>query len=261
MVAIDALGGLLPVGSLVLAATITVAAGFVKGAVGFAMPLIMISGLGSFLAVELALAMLIIPTVITNGIQAFRDGLRAVLHVIRKQARYLAILFLGIVASAQLVVVLPQWALFFALGIPITTFAALQLSGWRLVLTERTKARTEVMVATVAGLLGGVSGTWGPPTVAYLTAINTPKAEAVRTQGVIYGTGAVVLLVAHLRSGVLNAETAPLSWLMVPPALLGLGLGMWVQSRLNQEAFRRVTLIVLVVAGLNLIRRGIVLLG
>ena len=41
-------------------------AGLVKGVTGFAMPLIMISALSSFLTPDLALAGLILPTLVTN---------------------------------------------------------------------------------------------------------------------------------------------------------------------------------------------------
>ena len=57
-----------------LAMAVTLFAGFVKGAVGFAMPMIMISAFSSFLTPELALAGLILPTVVTNLSQAFRHG-------------------------------------------------------------------------------------------------------------------------------------------------------------------------------------------
>lgn len=50
-------------------------AGLVKGVTGFAMPLIMISALSSFLTPDLALAGLILPTLVTNFSQAFRQGL------------------------------------------------------------------------------------------------------------------------------------------------------------------------------------------
>ncbi len=79
----------------------------------------------------------------------------------------------------------------------------------------------------------------------------------MRVQGVVYGAGAVMLTLAHLRSGVLNIESAKLSAMLVVPALLGIALGFAVQDRLSQDRFRRVTLIVLVLGGLNLIRRGL----
>ena len=93
--------------------------------------------------------------------------------------------------------------------------------------------------------------------MAYLTAINTPKVEQMRVQGVVYGSGALMLLVAHLQSGVLSTQTLPLSLAMLLAAVIGIYIGFLVQDRLDQEKFRRATLLVLIVAGLNLVRRGL----
>ena len=110
----------------------------------------------------------------------------------------------------------------------------------------------------VAGFLGGISGIWGPPTVMYLTALGTQKHEQMRAQGVIYGLGAVSLVGAHIGSGVLNAATWPLSAAMIVPALIGMFCGRQVMDRIDQVVFRRATLFVLLVAGLNLMRRALV---
>ena len=52
--------------AFVAALAIALLAGFVKGVVGFAMPMIMVSGFAMFLPKELALAGLILPTLVTN---------------------------------------------------------------------------------------------------------------------------------------------------------------------------------------------------
>ncbi len=52
--------------------------------VGFAMPMILISGLSSVMAPELALAGLIVPTLVTNGMQSLRQGVGAAKASIRK---------------------------------------------------------------------------------------------------------------------------------------------------------------------------------
>ena len=49
-------------------------AGFIKGVVGFAMPMVFIAGLSLIVRPELALAGLILPTLITNIWQAFAQG-------------------------------------------------------------------------------------------------------------------------------------------------------------------------------------------
>lgn len=76
-------------------------------------------------------------------------------------------------------------------------------------------------------------------------------------QGVVYGIGSVTLLFAHLNSGILNAQTAPFSLALLPAALLGMWIGFQIQDRLDQRLFRRITLVVLVIAGLNLLRKGV----
>lgn len=243
---------------LVAAMAITVLASFVKGAIGFALPMIMISGLATFLSAELALALLIIPTLLANVIQAFGDGLRAALASARVYRRYLVIVLAFIALSAQLVAILPSAVLFFTLGLPITGFAIWQLLGKRLEVGPSWRGPVEIVVASIARFTGGLSGVWGPPTVAYLTMIGAAKDDSVRVQGVIYLSGACVLTVAHINSGVLNAHTAPLSLFMVLPASVGLWIGMRTRGKMDEKRFRRWTLIVLVVAGLNLIRRGVV---
>ncbi len=67
----------------------TLLAGFVKGAVGFAMPLIMISAFSAFLPPEVALAGLILPTLVTNISQAFRQGWAPAVATARTYRRFL----------------------------------------------------------------------------------------------------------------------------------------------------------------------------
>lgn len=241
----------------ILVLAISFAAGFVKGVVGFAMPMLMISGLGSLLAPEAALAALIVPTLVTNVWQGVRGGIAAARASAKAHWRYLLVVAVMISLSAQLVTVMPDWSLFLVLGVPVVLFSLAQLAGWRLRIVERTRRMAEVVIAAFAGLIGGLSGVWGPPTVIYLTALETPKAEHVRVQGVVYALGSVVLLVAHMRSGVFNSGTAPLSFILLVPALAGVALGFRVQDRMDQQLFRKATLVVLIVAGLNLVRRGL----
>ena len=92
--------------------------------------------------------------------------------------------------------------------------------------------------------------------MAYLTALNTNKIEQMRVQGVIYGLGAVALVVAHIGSGILTLATAQFSALLVLPAALGMWLGVQIQTRIDQTLLRRVTLLVLLVMGLVLLRRA-----
>ena len=242
---------------MVMAALITLFAGVVKGAVGFAMPMIMISGISSVLPAETALAMLILPTVLTNVTQALRQGWREAWASVRRFKVYLMVGGVFLVIGAQLVPYLPSHILLLIIGVPVTIFALMQLFGVTFVIASENRIKAEGMIASLAGFIGGMSGVWGPLTVAYLTATNTPKQEQVRVQGVIYGLGAVLLFLAHLQTGVVSMRTLPASALMLIPAGIGMLIGFAIQDRLDQAKFKKATLVVLVVAGLNLVRRGL----
>lgn len=240
-----------------LALAITLFAGFVKGAVGFAMPMIMISAFSTFLPPETALAGLVLPTVVTNLSQAFRQGRSAAWETVMKYRRILAATVIFIVVSAGFVRVIPQDLFLLLLGLPITAFALAQLAGLNLALKLEHRARAEWILGAIGGLYGGISGVWGPPLLVYLLSIKADKLETVRAQGVVFLIGAVVLFGAHLASGVLNSQTLVFSALLVIPAQIGQILGTRVQDRLDQSRFRRWTLVLLVLTGLNLMRRVI----
>src|SRR6056297_2344059 len=229
-----------PLWGWTLAFVVAICAGLVKGVVGFAMPTVLIAGLSTMMPPDLALAGLILPTLATNLWQALRQGMGAALASV---ARFRVFLLAGgavMVLAAQLVPRLPPAAMFLFIGPLITAYALSTLLGRGLRLSPEGGAKGEAGMGALAGLFGGLSGIWGPPTVAML--------------------GAVLLLVSHLGSGVLRAETLPLSLGLVPPALLGIGLGFWLQDKFDQDTFRKVTLWVLLIAGVNLIRRGVLML-
>ena len=91
-------------------------------------------------------------------------------------------------------------------------------------------------MALVGGFFGGLSGIWGPPLVMYLLALELPKAEMVRVQSLSFLLGSLVLLVAHLHSGVLNAVTLPASAWLVLPTMAAMFVGYRVHDRLDQDA-------------------------
>jgi uncharacterized membrane protein YfcA len=236
---------------------VTMLGGFVKGAVGFAMPLIMISGMGILIPPELVVAGIVFPIVISNALQVARSGFGNAQAALKDHWRYVLVVCVMILVAAQFVRSIPGNVMFIVLGVPVVGLCIIQLVGWRPQITPRWRRPFEWVAGALAGTLGGLAGTWGPPTVLYLLALNTPRTSQMSVQGVIYGLGSVMLLLGHLQSGILNAQTWGFSAALVVPALVGMWLGFRLGDRFDQERFRRVTLWVLVIAGVNLIRRGL----
>lgn len=244
-----------------IAIAVTLFSGFVKGTIGFAMPIIMISALGSFLTAQQALAAVILPVLITNIGQALRRGWRPAWQAVREYRWHIGMVLVMIPLSAALATRVPQWLMYAVLGLPIMLYAGWQLAGRSMILPVKHHRRAEIVTGVIGGLYGGISGIWGPPLIVLLLSTGTPKEEQMRVQGVVFFLGAAILSIAHLQTGVLNAQSLPFSALLVVPALIGMFLGHKMQDRLDVVQFRRWTLILLVLTGLNLLRRALELLG
>lgn len=244
---------------LAAAAAMVFAAGFVKGAVGFGAPMIIIGGLGSLMQAQDAVAASILPGLVSNVWQTCRQGLGPARETLARFWKLTLLLALIIGLSAQLVPHIPSRGLFTVLGTVVAVAAALQLAGWRprAPADSRRQRWLEIAVGVLAGIIGGLTGVWGPPILFFLIALDVPKQQQVRAQGLTFLVGAVILVFAHLESGVLNGLTLPLSVAMCLPLLAGMALGLRAQDRMDQQRFRRIALLVLCVAGLNLLRRGL----
>ncbi|MBT3140206.1 sulfite exporter TauE/SafE family protein [Falsiruegeria litorea] len=230
--------------------------GLIKGLVGFAMPMVLIAGLTMIVPPDWALAGVILPAVVANGMQALHSGKAAAIASVLRFRVFLLVGLVFLLSSAQLVTRVEPDTFMLMIAVPVVAFVLMQLLGVRF-RVHRQSARLDAFVGAIAGFIGGMSGVWGPPTVAYLTALDTPKQDQMRVQGVVYGLGAVALAIAHVGSGVLRMETLPFSMLLVLPVTIGMWLGGQFQDKIDQAMFRKLTLLVLLVAGLNLLRRAL----
>jgi len=245
---------------ILLAATaIMVLGGFVKGAVGFALPMIGIGGIGSFMPAQETVAILILPTVLTNFWQTVRQGIGPAAQTLGSFWKLNLLLGLTIGLVAQLVPDIPSSGLFVFLGALICSAAGLQLLGWRPHAPREpgTRAALEIVIGLLAGVCGGLSGVWGPPILFFLISLDMEKTLQIRALGLAFTVGSIILVPAHLTSGLLNGLTLPFSLVMCLPVVVGMVIGLKCQDRMDQRLFRRMTLTVLCLAGLNLLRRGL----
>ena len=238
-----------------LAFLIGLFAGIIKGVVGFAMPMILLSGLSSFMTAEIALAALILPTLVTNFKQAFSPRGPTIITSLKRFRLFLIVGGVFLIISSQLTPYLPSQIFMGILGILIFTFSLFQILGMKFPLKESNNKIT-FSLASLNGLIGGISGIWGPLTVTYLTALNLGKDEQIKVQGIVYGLGSILLLLGHINSGIFTWYTASFSASLIFPALIGLWVGTAIRDQINQTTFRKVTLIILLFAGGNLIRRA-----
>ena len=242
-----------------LAVAAMLLAGFVKGAVGFALPMVAAAGIGSLTSAQETVALMVFPTLASNLWLALRQGFGPALVSARRFWKLNLLLVLTIGFAAQAVPRLSSAVLFLVLGVVVSGAAAVQLAGWkpRPVREPARQRRWEVLTGVGSGIMGGLTGVWSPPVVFYLLTLDLEKRMQVRTMGLTFMLGAVVLVPARAVSGVMGGPIAALSLFLCLPMAAGMWAGLRLQDRLEPRTFRRITLVVLCLAGLNLLRRGL----
>ncbi|MEI4485141.1 sulfite exporter TauE/SafE family protein [Frigidibacter sp. MR17.14] len=249
-------GGLDPA-AFALALAITLFAGVMKGIVGFALPLIMVAGFAGFMPHKLAIVAILLPILVTNAQQALRDGPGPMKLAMRDYARLLAAMVVMLLVSTQLVRFVPERAALLVLAIPITLYAAIQLAGVPLTVPLHHRNRAQWISGAVAGLYGGLSGVWGPPIVVYLLSAGTEKRAMLRAQGMLFLLGGAVAMAGHWIAGTLTWQAFVFSAVLTVPAVLGTRIGDRLLDYVDQAQFRRFSQLLLVVAGLNLLRQAV----
>lgn len=240
---------------LLIMALAVLLGGLVKGLVGIGLPIVSVAVLSSVIDVRLALGTLVIPIVLTNLWQAVHTG--RPLETIRRFWPLIVAMMICIWLGAVLVVRLPGDLLYGLIGAVVVVFTAINLFTPHWTLPARHERWSGVLAGAMSGLLGGISTIWGPPLVMYFVMIRLPKDTFIRVVGLIWFAASIPLLLGYIRNGILDLPTAKLSAAACLPGFAGMWLGTWLRGHFDQETFRKVLLVVLLLIGLNLIRRAL----
>ena len=240
---------------IAFAAGVFLVAGSVKGTLGIGLPTIAISLMSQTLDPRLAVTLTIGPLLLTNLHQAWRSGFIA--RTLRRYAPYWVMLAITITLSAIFAQGLSARALLIIMGGGVVLFTAAQLLVHPPALPRHLDRPAQLVAGATSGLMGGVTAIWGPPILMYLIAARVEKEEFVRATGVLLTLGAIPLAIAYAAQGLLAGDRAIVSFALAIPAVLGFMLGERLRRHLKPERFHTAVLIMFLLLGLNLLRRGL----
>ena len=229
--------------------------GFIKGAIGFGFPAISTPLLAVFVDVKTAVAVLVPPNIVLDGLQARRGG--GLAATARRLATLVTAGAVGIVLGTRLLVTLPPHVATGILGGGVLLFVLLNATR----LSPRVPARWEpwlaVPVGLVAGVVGGITNVPGTPLVIYFYALGLPKQDFVRAVSVSFFLYKVVQLAALVWYGAFTLSLVPATLGITAVALASFFLGLRLQDRMDQRVFNRVVLVYLGALGVWLVVRAI----
>jgi uncharacterized membrane protein YfcA len=238
----------------VLIACALLLSGFVKGSIGFGLPLIAVPLISIFLPVKTAVAVLTVPVLVSSIQMALSGG-----HIFARARNYAVLLgglLLGVVIGVVVLVNVSEQVLYVILGGVTIMFT---LSGWIKSLSaflQRRDVVVEGIIGLIAGTVGGVSSAFGPLIAAYLNANNVPKLELVQVLNIFLVAASALMIVVYGLTTSYNIGYFGASLMACLPVMLGVWYGEFFRKKISENKFRSILQFVLIALSLNLFRRA-----
>jgi uncharacterized membrane protein YfcA len=226
-------------------------AGAVKGVIGLGLPTVSLALLTVATDLTSAMALLLIPSFVTNLWQAVVGGNGRV--ILRRIWPFLAMATVTVWLGATALTRVDLALLSALLGVLLVVYATLNLAGYRLAISTRQEVWVGPLVGTVNGILTGMTGSFVMPGVLFLQAIGLSRDMLIQAMGVLFTVSTLALAVALGGNGLLTAELGTISAAALLPAIVGMVVGQRIRQRLSEQLFRRVFFIALLILGAYII--------
>lgn len=246
----------LPTHMIVAIATVLLLGGLIKGTIGIGLPVFSVSVLGGFIDPHFLLALMVVPVVATNVWQSVSAGGGWRMSLLRFWPLILTFV-VGTWAGAQVMARADTSVLLGLLGAVVIVFSITSYARPHLQIPRRHELWCGSVAGAAGGIMNGLTTVNGPPLVMYLVALGLKKDEFVGAYGLIAVCGSIPLAVSYAAVGVLGLHEAMWSTLALIPVFGGVALGQILRRHIDPMLFRRVLLAVLLILGLNLVRRAV----
>jgi len=228
-------------------------AAIVKGAIGFGFPTLGTPLLALVVDVKTAVAVLVIPNMVMDGLQLRRSG--PIGDAPRRLAPLLLFTMIGTVIGTKLLVALSPRTATVILGVFILGYVLLDLARFSPRVPPSWELALAAPVGLAAGIMGGITNAPGTPIALYLVALGMEKKEFVRSIAFTFLVVKGVQLVTLVWYGLLTWSLALVSLGLAATGLAGFALGLKLQDSLDQRSFSRAVLIFLAALGIWLLVR------
>src|SRR5713101_872496 len=225
-------------------------AGFIKGVVGLGLPTVAIGLLAVTMQPSRAIAIVIVPAVVTNIWQTFAGPYLR--DIIRRLWPLMAGTVIGIWLNAGMLT--GPYARYGAivLGVLLVIYAVIGLSKFSFSVARSDEKWIGGIVGLITGVVSAATGVQVIPSMPFMQAIGMEEDELVQALGVFFTVATLGLAFNLTSAGLLTAATALPGAIAMAASFTGMFIGQAVRSRLQPETFRRWFLIAMIFLGLYL---------
>lgn len=228
---------------MLIALITLLAAGIVKGAIGSGVPVIVVPVLTMLYDVQLAIAVLVAPNLVSNALQVWQY--RRHLLPLRFLAAFSFAGGLGIVLGTWGLVVLSPEILLLGVASAIVLYLIIKVARRRMALPFSIAARIVIPIGLLAGVLQGAAGMSAPASVTFLNAMQLERRVFIGSISVFFVAITCVQIPALLSAGILTTERFLLSGLALVTIVAAMPLGARLGKRLPHRWFDNLIMLLL----------------
>jgi uncharacterized membrane protein YfcA len=251
---LHAILGLSPA-ALVALIGIFILGGSAKGALGIGIPLFAVPLAAPLLDLPADMALLTVPIFATNLAQAIEGGGTGA-ALLRLWPILLAVVA-GTVTGVRLLVSIDRAVLNGVVGVLLVLVAGWLFCRPRIVLGRGAERWAGPPIGLLAGIMGGMSGMFGPPLIAYMIGLGLHPNEFVKHLAILFLAAGATLLLALGGAGAMSWADAAVSTGALVPIYIGMLIGRWLRRHCPPGLFRALVLAVLALGGVQMVRAAL----
>jgi uncharacterized protein len=241
---------------LVLIAGALLLAGFIKGVLGLGLPTVAMGLLAVTMPPGQALAIIIVPAIVTNIWQTFVGPYLP--DIMRRLWPLMVGTAIGIWLNAGLLTgpYAPYGTVL--LGVLLVIYAIVGLSKFSFKVARRDEKWIGGIVGLITGVISAGTGVQVIPSMPFMQAIGMEKDELVQALGVFFTVATLALAFNLTTTGLLTTATALPGAVAMVAAFAGMFIGQAVRTRMQPDVFRRWFLVAMILLGIYLAGNALV---
>ena len=230
-------------------------ASYIKGTTGMGFPLIATPMVALLVDIRTAYALLLLPNILMDSIQIGRGSLPW--EIWRRLVPLLAMTVIGVFLGTEIMVSIPERAIYLALAGMILLFLALRRVKVNLRMPRGWERWAGAAAGLTGGILNGVTNVYGPIIAIYLLALQFEKRDFVKALASTFLMAKLSQFAAISRWGLFTPEILRWSAMLSAMALGAFWIGLKTQDRVRQETFSRILHLLLAAMALYFVYRGL----
>src|SRR4051794_35558078 len=237
---------------IALIAVAFVVAGVAKGAIGMGMPPIAIGLMSFAVPLESAIAIMVVPTMVTNIWQAIYGG--GFRPLMRRFGTMAVTAMIGILAVGLLLSDLGSPGTAGWVGVLLVLYSVIALTPYRPRVPRRVEPWANPLIGIVSGAVAGSTGVAAVPFLPYMQSLDMDRHELVQALGIMFLFITGMLAVSLALHGAYHLANSVAGVAAVAPTMVGVWLGQHARRRLSPETFRKIFIFGMMAVGLHLAR-------